>query len=116
MYNSDTELLFPSRLIPHLKNFRGAVWEDLIEEITKNDNTSNEYLAFVLLMVRLAGCVSCNPHSFRAIKGCTQCSRQTIRRFRGTDEELVQKFEQSLEEVTQHLENLQKDQVKKSKK
>lgn len=103
MFNSDTELLFPSRVIANLRTLRGDVWCRLIDEITQQDPNSSAYAAFVLMMVRLGGCISCNADSFRAMRGCTQCARQTVRRFRGPDEELVELFHQTKLEVEKYL-------------
>ena len=35
MYQSDTEMLFPSRVIPTLKNLRGAAWRNLVEKVAQ---------------------------------------------------------------------------------
>ena len=75
----------------------------LVDEVTQQETDSSACLAFVLMMVRLGSCVSCNADSFRAMRGCTQCARQTIRRFRGNDEELVMLFQQTRVEVEQYL-------------
>ena len=99
MYNSDTELIFPSRIIPGLRSMRGEKWQQLIDAVTEKAPESIEYTAFVLLMARMNGCVSCNVDSYRAMHGCTQCARQSVRRFRGEDQELVAQFEQACLEV-----------------
>jgi hypothetical protein len=103
MFNSDTELLFPSRVIANLRTLRGDEWCRLIDEITQQDLNSTACTAFVLMMVRLGGCISCNADSFRAMRGCTQCAHQTVRRFHGPDEELVELFHQTKLEVEKYL-------------
>jgi hypothetical protein len=103
MFNSDTELLFPSRVIVNLRTLRGDVWCRLIDDVAQQDPNGSAFAAFVLMMVRLGGCVSCNADSFRAMRGCTQCARQTIRRFRGPDEELVELFQQTKLEVEKYM-------------
>ncbi len=103
MYNSDTELLFPLRVIPSLGSLRSEVWWQLVKQVAGGKAGTNDQLGFVLMMVRLGGCITCSANSFRAMRGCTQCAWQTIRRFRGTDEELVGQFEQSKLEVEQYL-------------
>jgi hypothetical protein len=95
MYNTDTELLFPSRVIADLRNHRGKAWRELIDKIQGQESTSLDRLAFVLMMARLDGCTTCNADSFRAMRGCTQCALQNIRRFRGSDKELVKMFDQA---------------------
>ena len=99
MYNTDTELLFPLRIISKLQNSRGEVWNSFIDELASPNSDFFVQLAFVYLMVRLSGCISCNTGSFRAMRGCTQCALQTVRRFRGTDDELIEQFNQAKADV-----------------
>ncbi len=103
MYNSDTELLFPLRVISTLGSLRGEVWQQLVKQMSARDAETTSQLAFVLMMVRLGGCITCSADSFRAMRGCTQCAWQTVRRFRGSDEELLGQFVQSKLEVEQYL-------------
>jgi hypothetical protein len=51
------------------------------------------------MMVKMCGCVGCNADSFRAMRGCTQCARQSVRRNRGGDHELVEQHKGLLREV-----------------
>jgi hypothetical protein len=102
MYNSDTELIFPSRIIPILRGLRGEAWQQLIDAMDLKTSESVEHTAFVLMMARMNGCISCNVDSFRAMRGCTQCARQSVRRFRGTDQDLVTQFELACQEVQAH--------------
>ncbi len=99
MYNSDTEVLFPSRVIPQLRSLHGEEWKSLVDHVHSADSTPSERYAFVLMMVRLCGCVGCNADSFRAMRGCTQCARQTVRRLRGSDKEIVEQYRQVQKEV-----------------
>lgn len=103
MYNADTELLFPSRVISSLRSLRGEAWRELVDRVNDLPQDSLDHLAFVYMMVRLGGCISCNADSFRAMRGCTQCARQTIRRFRGTDQELIAQYQQARQEVEAQL-------------
>jgi hypothetical protein len=99
MYNSDTELLFPLRVIPALMDMRGNEWQQLLASLQGPQADVIDQTGFVLMMVRLDGCIGCNADSFRAMKGCTQCARQNIRRFRGNDQELVETFNQARKEA-----------------
>ena len=92
MFNEDTDILFPPRVIPHLRDLRGRAWRDLVSRVEQFHTDKVERTAFVLLMARLAGCITCSADSYRAMRGCTQCAIQTIRRFRGSDEELMESF------------------------
>ena len=105
MYNNDTELLFPPRVISTLRSLRGEGWRDLVDRVLRAETAERERLDFVLMMVRLGGCVSCHADSFRAMRGCTQCARNTLRRFRGGDQELISLFDQARLEVDRYLAN-----------
>ena len=95
----DTDLLFPDRLIPDLAGLRGARFDELVARVNAAGPDSVERAAFVLLMVRLNGCGSCNADSFRAMQGCLACSQQTLKRFRSTDDELDNLFATACREV-----------------
>ncbi len=99
MYNSDTEVLFPSRVIPQLRSLHGEEWRKLVDHIRSAESTPAERYAFVLMLVRMCGCVGCNADSFRAMRGCTQCARQTVRRVRAGDREIPEQFKQVQKEV-----------------
>jgi hypothetical protein len=103
MYNDDTEILFPSRVIPTLKGFHGTQWDELVDTVINYGNKSIDHVAFVLMMIKLGGCVSCNADSFRAMKGCTQCAKQTIRRYRGDDRELLRIYAEAFTETQNYF-------------
>ena len=95
MYNSETEILFPLRLAIFLSDLRGDDWRSLVERVSGNNATRAEKIAFVLMMVRLNGCIGCNADSYRAMRGCSACAHQTIRRYRNSDLELMHLYEQA---------------------
>ncbi|MBN1311747.1 MAG: hypothetical protein JXB30_10030 [Anaerolineae bacterium] len=95
MYQSDAEILFPARVIPFLRNLRGQVWKQLIDYVLEQQAGSIEEQAFCLMMIRLDGCLTCHADSYRAMRGCTLCAQQTITRFKGSDQELVDMHNQA---------------------
>jgi hypothetical protein len=101
MINNDTEVLFPFRVIPSLGDLRGEKWMQLINNLSKPESNSRQRVAFSLMMARLAGCGVCNADSFRAMRGCTQCARLTIKRFKGNEEELLVLHETAIADVEQ---------------
>jgi hypothetical protein len=103
MYNSDTEVLFPPRVIPLLREHHGEQWGNLIDRVRSADSTPAERYAFELMMVRLCGCVGCDADSFRAMRGCTQCARQAVRRFRGSDQDIIDQFWQVKKEIDAYI-------------
>jgi hypothetical protein len=96
-------MLFPMRVAPQLRDLRGPVWRRLVDRALKAPEASVEELAFCLMMVRLASCLTCHTDSFRAMRGCTNCATQVIRRFRGDDAELVECYERARADVLTHL-------------
>jgi len=103
MYNEDTEMLFPPRVIPTLRQLRGNLWRDLVNRVISLDATALDRVAFVLLMIRLGGCSSCQSDSFRAMRGCTQCAQQTVRRYRGSEQDLLKGFNEARNDVEKYL-------------
>ena len=103
MYNQDTEVLFPPRVIPTLRSMHGEEWKRLVDRVLSPEAAPAELYAFVLMMVRQCGCVGCNADSFRAMRGCTQCAKQTVRRFKGTDREIVEQYRLVLKEVETYI-------------
>jgi hypothetical protein len=103
MFNSDTELFFPIRVIPTLAKIRGPEWDALIEKATRPDASDVEKIAFSELVVKLAGCQGCDADSFRAMRGCTQCARLVMKRYKGSDAELTEQYEQCTKDVEEFL-------------
>ena len=103
MYTNN-ELMFPYHVIPSLKKLRGPEWQILVERITTLSEFHEETLAFMLMMVRLNGCVGCETDSYRAMKGCAACAQQTLRRYKGEDDELIDSFQQALVDVRKFAE------------
>ena len=86
MYQSDTEMLFPTRVIPSLKNLRGPAWKSLVETAAVASDGDETTLAFGLMMIRLNGCLTCHSDSYRAMRGCTVCAQQSVTRYKDADE------------------------------
>ena len=97
------QVLFPTALIPQLRDVRGPIWAELVDRVLSVPEGHEESLAFVLTMIRLNGCVPCETDSYRAMRGCDLCAIQTLHRYRGSDEDLLTSYEQALEDVRRHL-------------
>jgi len=106
MTGNASELLFPPRVLSELGEARGDSWQDLITMVQKAGNASPEESAIVLVMARLNNCAACSTDSFRSTHGCEACSKQSLKRFRGPDEELVKLFEAASIEVKDYLTRL----------
>lgn len=103
MYHGDTEILFPMRVAPALRDLRGETWARLVRRAAQAPDASADALAFSLMLIRLSGCLTCHTDSYRAMRGCTACATLTVRRFRGDDSELVALFEKARSEVVGYI-------------
>jgi hypothetical protein len=107
MYTKN-ELMFPHHVIPALRNLRGSEWRDLVDRVLSVPENDEQSLAFVLMMVRLNGCLACETDSYRAMRGCDACAIQTLRRYKGADRDLLHSYRQALEDVRQYLSKQEK--------
>jgi hypothetical protein len=105
-FDSRTELLFPPRLIPDLRNLREEAWRELVDHVSSLPETHPDTLAFCLMMIRLNSCLNCVSGSYRFMRGCELCAQQTISRFQGTDEELIELYEQAKDDLAHRADNL----------
>jgi hypothetical protein len=103
-FDSRTELLFPPRLIPDLGDLRGEKWAELVDHVAGLPETHPDKLAFCLMMIRLNACLGCVSGSYRFMRGCELCSQQTIARYQGTDEELIELFQRAKEDLARYEE------------
>jgi hypothetical protein len=106
VYHADTEILFPMRVAPELRSLRGRKWKRLVDRAIEAPDGSVHQLAFGLLVIRLAGCLTCHPDSYRALRGCTACAAHTIRRHRGEDQDLAELYDRARADVDLYLEDL----------
>jgi hypothetical protein len=62
-------------------------------------------------MARLCICSTCSADSYRAIHGCVTCATQSLKRFHGSDQELLVLFNKARAEVSAFLEKENPDQA-----
>jgi hypothetical protein len=101
--NSEIDLLFPSRAIEPLRNLRGEQWEKLINNLVDREQMDPERVAFVLFMVRIGGCTTCQSDSYRAMRGCILCSTNTIKRYKGSDQNLIDLYNEAMKDVSKYM-------------
>lgn len=104
LYQQDAEVLFPPRAIKPLQSLRGERWQQLVTHVLAQPEDAPDMLAFSLLMIRLDGCLTCHSHSYRAMRGCTLCAQQAVSRFKGTDDDLIARWEIARVEIVRWLE------------
>jgi hypothetical protein len=103
--NDDADILFPTRAIPFLRDLRGPTWRELVDHVCNRGPSSVEQQAFLLMMIRMDGCLTCSADSYRAMQGCTVCAQQAISRFKGTDQELIDAYLRAKTDVLRWLEH-----------
>lgn len=91
------------RVAAHLRDLRGSWWRNLVDGAVAAPDGSLEQLAFSLLLVRLNGCLTCHTDSHRALRGCTLCALQSVRRYRGDEADLAALYEQAKQDVNSYL-------------
>jgi hypothetical protein len=62
-----------------------------------------ERVAFVLFMVRISGCTTCQSDSYRAMRGCVLCSSNTIKRYKGSDQNLIDLYNEAMKDVDKFM-------------
>ncbi len=102
MYTTN-ELMFPPYAVPVLRDMRGPEWRALVERVVSLPEDHEESLAFILVMIRLNGCMACETDSYRAMRGCVACARQTLRRYKGSDRDLLRAYQQALDDIRRYL-------------
>lgn len=96
------ELMFPHYAIARLRDARGPAWRELIDRVTSLPETHDDVLAFMLMMVRLNGCLPCETDSYRAMRGCAMCSLQSLRRYKDADRDLLAMYEQAQADIHEY--------------
>ncbi|MBI1293643.1 hypothetical protein GC175_01630 [bacterium] len=99
----ESEILFPYRAISPLRKERGAEWQELVDQVSNQRDGNEDTLAFSLMMIRLCDCLNCDQSSYKASLGCIACARRTVAAEKTSDLMLRQSFEQTRQEIRQHL-------------
>lgn len=99
----DSEILFPPRCIPQLRDLRGPEWAELVDHIATLPDGHEDVLGFSLTMIKLGSCLTCDLDSYRASLGCCTCARRTVAGFKNSDRDIIRLFEEAREEVRVYL-------------
>lgn len=102
---AENDILFPYAAIISLQDLRGEAWGALVAEVSQLPETHEKTLALMLTMVRLNGCMTCETDSYRAMRGCAACAIQQLRRFKGSDDDLLDMYARALRDIRNFSEN-----------
>ena len=101
----NTEIIYPSYVTPILRDLRGPEWRDLVDRVGSLPEDHPEVLAFVMMMIRLNGCMECETDSYRAMRGCAMCATQTLHLYKGSDKDLLKVYAKALADIEAKLED-----------
>jgi len=97
-----TEILFPHKNVAALRDMRDGEWQELVDRVALLPEVHKDSLAFSLMMIRLCGCLSCNPGSYKASLGCAECARRSIRILKVSNSMLLQRFRKARADVERY--------------
>ena len=98
MFSSQRPFLFPHSSIPHLHQMREEKhWDKLVERVSALPETSEDSLAFQLLMIRICGCLRCT--NYKANLGCTTCSQRAVRNNKSSTNVIIHWFTKAQSEI-----------------
>jgi hypothetical protein len=97
------ELLFPHETVSALMDVGNGQWQGLVERIADLPEMHEDSLAFSLMMIRLCGCLRCNPGSYKASLGCSACGRRIIGMAKESDETLIAHFQRAKADLERYL-------------
>lgn len=98
-----TELLFPHESASALIDAGDGRWQTLVGRVAELPETHEDALAFSLMMIRLCGCLRCNPGSYKASLGCSACGRRIIGMIKESDDSLLAHFDRAKQELRRYL-------------
>jgi hypothetical protein len=98
-----SEILFPHRCVKTLQRLRGFEWRALVRKVATLPETHVDALAFSLMMIRLTKCLNCDLGSYKASLGYCACARRAINSFKGTDGQLLHRFEATKQDLLEYL-------------
>lgn len=97
------EVLFPPPVIPRLRELRGPQWAKLVDRVAKLPETDPDTLAFILLMIRMHGCLKCYSGSYKFMRGCEACAIQSVMQFKGEEDELMKLYAQAQQDIEDYF-------------
>lgn len=96
------EVLFPTPLIPRVRDLKGPLWAELVDRVATLPETHPDTLAFCLVMMRLDGCLKCYSGSYKFMRGCEACALQSVMQFKGGEEDLLKLYAQAQKDIADY--------------
>ncbi len=97
------EWIYPHAVTAQLAGARGETWRELAEYVASLDEDHADSLAFALMMIRLCGCASCQPGSYKLSLGCATCAFRTVSNLKSSDGQMLRRYHAARDEVHSFL-------------
>ena len=97
-----SQILFPYSCIRQLRDLQDGQWSELVDRVADQEESSEEGLAFALMMIDLCSCESCDQGSYKASLGCDICSQRVVMGVKNS-KALTKRFEKALENIRKYL-------------
>lgn len=104
--------LFPIASLPRLSRLRGRRWMRLVEHIAELPETHPEYMAYTLMMRRLAVQVETNVVGLCVEPGCVTCALEILECYEGTERDLLDAYHVTLGEVRRFVAGIKQVEVR----
>ena len=98
--------LFPAYALPRLRRKRGRKWSRLVGRIARLTEVHPEYMAFTLMLRRLAHLLSPNKGKLCMEPGCVTCALDVLAHYDGNERDLINEYHRTLNEVQGFLATL----------
>lgn len=95
----NNEWMFPLSATPLLREARGDEWRELTNYVESLDEEHEDSLAFALMMVKICGCLNCQPGGYKLSLGCGTCAFRAAANLKGTDHQVLRRYRAAREEV-----------------
>jgi hypothetical protein len=99
----NNEWMFPVSATPLIREARGDEWRELTEYVESLDEEHEDSLAFTLMMVKICGCLSCQPGGYKLSLGCSTCAFRASANLKGSDNQVLRRYQAAREEVRTFL-------------
>lgn len=93
-----TRTFYPLFGLANLRSQRGARWAELVDHVSKLPTSDPQVMAMTLTMRRLRRVMNVE-HGTCHDPFCAVCAAQVVANFDGTEQELLDRYHGSLEEV-----------------
>lgn len=101
--------LFPTAFLPRLGRMRGRRWMRLVERVAELPETHPEYMAYTLMMRRLAAQVEMG---LCVEPGCVTCALEILECYEGSERDLLDAYHATLGEVQRFVAGIEQVQVR----